>query len=372
MIRLLSLCALAPTAALADVPQVMTDFAPIHSLTAQVMGDLGTPDVLLPPGADPHDFALRPSDAANLGEAEVLIWTGPSLTPWLTDLIDTLAPNATQVALLDVAGWDTLPIRDIQKFVVPAAEDDHDHGDHDDHKDEHDHGHDDHAHDDHGHDAHGHDAHAHDDHGHDEHAHDDHAHDDHAHDDHGHDDHAHGHDHDHDHGDFDPHAWLDPAVAQVWLAAIADQLGTADPDNAATYTANAEAAIARLTALDAELAEQLAPFAGLAYILPHDGYQYFEARYGLTAAGAISGIDARTPGPAQVASLRDQMADSQIVCVFSDAEIGDRWATVVTEGTEARTAQIDGVGAGLDSGPELYEALLRRLADDFATCLGDA
>jgi len=161
-------------------------------------------------------------------------------------------------------------------------------------------------------------------------------------------------------------------VAQVWLAAIADQLGTADPDNAATYAANADAAIARLTALDAELAAQLAPFAGLAYILPHDGYQYFEARYGLTAAGAIAGIDARTPGPAQVASLRDQMADSNIACVFSDAEIGDRWATVVTEGTGANTAQIDGVGAGLDGGPALYEVLMRRLADDFATCLGGA
>lgn len=331
MIRFLSLCALAPTAAFAQVPQVMTDFAPVHSLTAQVMGDLGVPDVLLPAGADPHDYAMRPSDAANLGAADLVFWTGPSLTPWLTDLLDTLAPSAAQVALLDVTGWDTLPVRDIQQFVLPAAEDDHGHDDHDSHDDHKD-------------------------------GHDDHGHDDHAHDDHGHD----------DHGDFDPHAWLDPAVAQVWLAAIADQLGTADPDNAATYTANADAAIARLTALDAELATQLAPFAGLAYILPHDGYQYFEARYGLTAAGAIAGIDARTPGPAQVASLRDQMADSNIVCVFSDAEIGDRWATVVTEGTGANTAQIDGVGAGLDGGPALYEALLRRLADDFATCLGGA
>ena len=318
MIRFLSLCALAPTAVFAQVPQVMTDFAPVHSLTAQVMGDLGAPDVLLPAGADPHDYAMRPSDAANLGAADLVFWTGPSLTPWLSDLLDTLAPNAAQVALLDVTGWDTLPVRDIQQFVLPAAEDDHGHDDHEDHEDEHDN--------------------------------------------HGHDDHA----------DFDPHAWLDPAVAQVWLAAIADQLGTADPDNAATYTANADAAIARLTALDAELATQLAPFAGLAYILPHDGYQYFEARYGLTAAGAIAGIDARTPGPAQVASLRDQMADSNIVCVFSDAEIGDRWATVVTEGTGAHTAQIDGVGAGLDGGPALYEALLRRLADDFAACLGGA
>ncbi|WP_322893855.1 MULTISPECIES: zinc ABC transporter substrate-binding protein [unclassified Yoonia] len=338
MIRLLSLCALAPVTAFAEVPQVMTDFAPIHSLTAQVMGDLGTPDVLLPPGADPHDFALTPSDAGNLGATDLLIWTGPSLTPWLTDMIATLAPQATQLTLLDAAGWDALPVRDMQTFTLAAAE-------------EHGHDHDEHEHDDHEHD---HDHADHDDHGHDDH--DDHAHDD----------------HDHDHGDFDPHAWLDPSIAQVWVAAIADQLSAADPDNGATYASNADAAITRLAALDTELAAQLAPLAGRAYVLPHDGYQYFETRYGLTAAGAISGIDARTPGPAQIASLRDQMAESEIVCVFSDAEIGDRWATVVTESTGARTAQIDGIGAGLDGGPDLYEAMLRRLADEFTACLGDA
>ena len=341
MIRLLSLCALAPAAAFAEVPRVMTDFAPVHSLTAQVMGDLGTPDLLLPPGADPHDFALRPSDAGNLGQADLLIWTGPGLTPWLTDTIATLAPQAAQLTLLDVPGWATLPIRDIQTFAVPEAEDAHDDHAHDDH--------DDHAHDDHSHDDHGHDAHGHDDH-----------------------DHSHDHDHDHDHGDFDPHAWLDPTIAQVWVAAIADQLSTADPDNAATYASNADAAIARLAALDTALAAQMAPLAGRAYILPHDGYQYFETRYGLTAAGAISGIDARTPGPAQIASLRDQMAASDIVCVFSDAEIGERWATVVTEGTGAHMARIDGVGLDLDSGADLYAALVQRLADDFSACLGDA
>jgi len=73
MIRLLPAAMILPLPALADVPRVMTDIAPIHSLTAQVMGDLGTPDLLLPPGADPHDFALRPSDAAALGNADIVI-----------------------------------------------------------------------------------------------------------------------------------------------------------------------------------------------------------------------------------------------------------------------------------------------------------
>ncbi len=306
-----TLCLL-PSIGFADVPRVMTDIAPIHSLTAQVMGDLGTPDLLLPPGADPHDFALRPSDAQALGAADLVIWVGHGLTPWLEEPLTTLAPQAARLELLEAPGWDPLEVRD--------------------HK----------AHDDHGDD--------HDEHGHD-------------------DEHDHDHDHGHDHGEFDPHAWVDPAIARVWLAVIADQLATADPENAAIYAENAANATNVLAALEQRLAADLAPVADRAYILPHDGYQYFEARFGLTASGAIAGIDARDPGPAQVATLREQMAEDGVACVFSDAEIGDGWATLVIEGTDAKTAQIDAVGAGLDAGPGLYAEMLNRLGTAFSTCL---
>lgn len=344
MIRLLATTALIPAAAMADVPRVMTDIAPIHSLTAQVMGDLGTPDVLLPPGADPHDFALRPSDAERMGEASIVFWVGEGLTPWLAEPLETLAPSAVHISLLETEGWEKLDIRE-----------------HDDHA--HDEDHDDHAHDD------DHDDHAHDE-DHDEHAHDE-DHDDHAHDDHDedkHDDHAH--DHAHDHGDFDPHGWLDPSVAQVWVAAIASELTEADPENAAIYAANAEATSAALDELEAQLAEKLVGLEGRGYVLPHDGYQYFEARFGLTAQAAIAGIDARNPGPAQIAEIREQMESANVVCVFSDTSISDRWATVITEGTDAKTLPIDGVGAGLELGPDLHAQLLARLATQFADCVG--
>ncbi len=357
MIRFALPAALIPFAAHADVPRVMTDIDPIHSLTAQVMGDLGTPDVLLPPGADPHDFALRPSDAAALGDADIVFWVGEGLTPWLAEPLETLAAGAAHISLLEVEGWTKLDIRE-------AGHHDHGHEDHDDHGHDDEHGHDDH--DDHGHDDHKDDEHGHDDHGHDDHGHDDHGHDDHkdeAQDDHGHDDHA------HDHGDFDPHAWTDPQVAQVWVAAIAAALSDADPENAATYAANAKEAITGLAALDAEIASSLDGLSDRAYVLPHDGYQYFEVRYGLTAQASISGSDARTPGPAQIAEIREELAENNVVCVFSDAEIGENWANLIIEGTDVRTAQIDAVGVGLDLGPDLYADLMIRLSNQFVTCL---
>lgn len=96
-----------PCAALADVPKVVADFGPIHSLTSQVMGDLGSPSLLLEKGGDPHDFQLKPSQAQILSDAEIIFWDGPELMPALGDAIASLATGAKSVPLLKVGGGKT-------------------------------------------------------------------------------------------------------------------------------------------------------------------------------------------------------------------------------------------------------------------------
>ncbi len=313
--------------AFADAPRVMTDIAPVHSLVARVMDGVGSPDLLLPPGASPHDFALRPSDAARLAQADIVVWVGHGLTPWLEGPLDTLATQAQSLELLDTDGWDKLALREDPAFDThddDHAADDGDHAAHDDAD---------------GDDPETADAAAHD------------------------------HDHDHDHGDFDPHAWLDPAIAAVWLDHIATALAAADPDNAETYRANAAAARAEYTALRAATAARLAPLAGRRFIVPHDGYQYFEVAFGLPASGAIALSDAATPGPARIAALRDLIATQDIVCVLSDPQTSEGWATTLREGTTVRTALADPVGGALAAGPGLYPALITSMADAFVDCL---
>ncbi|MEC8960858.1 MAG: zinc transporter, partial [Pseudomonadota bacterium] len=48
----------------ADVPQVTTDIPVTHSLVTRVMAGIGTPDLIVNRGASPHDYSLRPSNAA--------------------------------------------------------------------------------------------------------------------------------------------------------------------------------------------------------------------------------------------------------------------------------------------------------------------
>ena len=355
-------------AAFGDVPDVVADIAPVHSLVARVMDGVGSPELILPQEASPHGFALRPSQASALQNAELVFWVGEGLTPWLGEALDTLAPDATAVELMEVEDTFLLPIR------VGATFEAHDH---DDHKDDHDahEDHDDHdEHDEHGHDEDGHDDHDHEEHGHGEEGHeeDGHAdHDDHADHDAHEEDHAdaHGGDHEgHDHSGMDPHAWLDPLNAANWARAIAEELAQADPENASTYRANADELVAELGSLTADLNAAISANPPAGFVVFHDAYQYFETRFGFAPLGAISVPDASAPSAGRVAEVRARITELGGTCVFAEPQFDPRIVATVTEGTEAGTAVIDPLGSTLDLGPALYPQLIRNMAQSFQSC----
>lgn len=363
----------AATGAVADVPKVAVDIAPVHSIVSAVMGDLGTPDLVIPAGASPHDHALRPSEARALDQADVVVWMGHALAPWLEGPVENLAGEAVVVELLEHPQTILLDVREGATFGAH----DHDHGDHDDHEevaaDAHDHD----DHDDHGHEEVAADAHDHDDHGHEEHAdahdHDDHDHaahgedkhaDAHDHDDHGHEDHADGHDHAHE--GADPHAWLDPENAIIWAGAIAELLGEQDPENAETYTANAQAFQADIEALKGEVAATLDPIKGRPFVVFHDAYHYFEDRFGIEAVGSISASDAVSPSAGRVAELREKIAELEAVCALTEPQYN--LGIVDAIGT-TQLGEIDPLGVSLDLGAGLYRDLLSNMAASLSECL---
>ncbi|WP_460275021.1 zinc ABC transporter substrate-binding protein [Celeribacter sp. ULVN23_4] len=357
-VTLLASAQFAAVAAHAEVPNVVTDMAPIDSLVAQVMGDLGTSTQLMPQGASPHGYSMRPSEAKALQSADIVFWTGPALEPWLDEMIDEVAGDAHSIPLALSEGTTTLATREGATFERHV----HDHDEHDHDADEDDHDHDEHAeHDDHGHDDHDHDAHD-DDHDHDE------AHD-HDHHDHDHDEHA---DHDdHDHHGADPHAWLDPMNARAWLGVIAEELSEHDPENAATYAANAAAAQDALDVKIAEIQGEMEPLADLKFIVFHDAYQYFENRFGLQAAGSISLSDATAPSPARVKEIQDKIKEIGVDCVFSEPQFNAGLINTVLDGSDAKSGVIDPLGVGLTAGAGFYGELMDEVAGAFEACAAE-
>ncbi|MGF6592683.1 zinc ABC transporter substrate-binding protein [Pseudomonas sp. 2835] len=63
--------------------RVLTSIKPLQQIAAAVQDGVGTPEVLLPPGASPHHYALRPSDVRRVGDVELLYWIGPDMEGFL-------------------------------------------------------------------------------------------------------------------------------------------------------------------------------------------------------------------------------------------------------------------------------------------------
>jgi len=312
---LLSLCLTAAWLAgpaYADRPRVAVDIAPIHSLVAQVMEGIGMPDLIIQPGATPHEYSLRPSEAAALQSADLVFWIGPDLTPWLEEAIETLAPAADLTTLMDIDGTVQLEFREDAVF---EAHDHSDHADEDDHDD----------------------------------------HDDHA--DHG------------DHAGHDPHAWLSPKNAMTWLEVIAGRLSAVDPVNSDAYVANAASGRAVIEALMDEVDATLDPVRGRAFIVFHDAYQYFETDFDVSASGAISISDASDPSPARIAEIRGQIAEQGVDCVLAEPQFNPGLVATVLRGSDAQMGIVDPLGADLELGAELYPQLIRNLSNALAECL---
>lgn len=291
-------------AAWADPPRVVADIAPVHSLVAMVMDGVASPDLLITQGTSPHDFALRPSQAQLLQDAELVVRVSTDLTPWLQKPLDTLAAEAEVLTLIEAPGT----VRHIFRSDAHDEDAEH-HGVGDD-----------------------------------------------------------THEHVHDPSAVDPHAWLDPENGAIWLGAIAEQLATLDPENAERYHANAMQARAGIEALKAEIAATLAPVKDRAFVTFHDAFQYFDVRFGLNFTGALSRSDAADPSPAQVADLRARLAAGDIRCAYREPQFNDRLLRAAAEGMDMHVGVLDPLGSALEPGPELYPQLLRAMAESLAAC----
>jgi zinc transport system substrate-binding protein len=286
--------------AVAEVPRVVTDIPPVQALVAQVMGDLGQPALLLEKGADEHDFQLRPSQMQSIVDANLVVWIGPELTPWL-DRALTTAGHGAGLVLLDAP--------ETQRLAYAAHDAEAEHAEE--------------------HDA---EAHAHD--------------------------------------GTDPHAWMDPSNAAVWAGLIAGELARLDPEHAAIYAANAGAAQARIAAMDAEIAAELAPVKARNFVTFHAAYGYFTTHYGLTRAASLALGDASAPGAAKLAELQAQMQAGDFVCAFPEIQHDPALLAQLTDGSAVKLgAALDPVGSSLDFGPGAYEALMRGIAATLVDCL---
>lgn len=174
---------------------------------------------------------------------------------------------------------------------------------------------------------------------------------------------------DHDHGPTDPHLWLDPANAIAMTQTIEKTLSAADPAHAQRYRANAVREIALIKQTDDGIRATVARVRGKPYLVFHDAYQYFERRYGLKPAGAITVAPDRPVGPRRIVELRALVARRWAVCLFREPQFPPKLVDTVRENSSIRIGVLDPLGADQSPGPAQYPTILRALAQSLAHCL---
>ncbi len=177
-------------------------------------------------------------------------------------------------------------------------------------------------------------------------------------------DHAHSHDHQKDEHGHDPHAWLEPKNAMIWLDEIARVMSEADPANAQAYAANA---IAGRADISARIPSSLSG-TSTKHAVYHDAYQYFEASLGLGAPIMISTSDASAPGAAHLQEVKDRFAEEDINCLFAEPGYSKPLAERLVEGVNIRIIELDPLGSEFEMGPNLYSDILEAMASAFESC----
>ncbi|MEW5562180.1 zinc ABC transporter substrate-binding protein ZnuA [Enterobacter asburiae] len=284
---------------------VVASLKPLGFIASAIADGVTPTEVLLPDGASEHDYALRPSDAKRLRNADLVVWIGPEMEAFM-DKTATAFPESKKVTISMLPG--------VKPLLIKGADDD-----------EHDHDHD------HGTAEKG--------------------------------------DEDHHHGEYNMHLWLSPEIARLSAVAIHDKLVELMPQSRAKLDANLKDFEAQLAATDKQVGNELAPLKGKGYFVFHDAYGYFEKHYGMTSLGHFTVNPEIQPGAQRLHEIRTQLVEQKAACVFAEPQFRPAVVEAVARGTTVRMGTLDPLGTNIQLGKASYPAFLTQLANQYSSCL---
>jgi zinc/manganese transport system substrate-binding protein len=294
----------------ASRPTIVATTSILGDVVANVVGELATVQVLMPPGADPHDFEPSAQQAAELRTADLIVANGLLLEEGLLETIEA-------------AETDGVPVIEIAPAVDPIAfakDEEHSHDEGEEHSDE--------------------------------------------------EGEEHSDGDDHEHGDEDPHVWQDPLRMAIAAELIADAVAQATGLDATTLTARADAYAAELEALDAELVAAYGPIPAECrkLVTDHDAFGYLAARYDFEIVGTIipSGSELAEPSASELADLAATITSENVPAIFSESifptALAEALAREVGSDVALVTLYSDSLG-DQGSGADTYVSLMRTNAE---------
>ncbi len=182
---------------------------------------------------------------------------------------------------------------------------------------------------------------------------------------HAHDEHRHN-ETDHDLSKLDAHFWLDTHNADILVDAISQQIIRFDPEHRQQYQSNSQQLHHQIAQLRKNLQQSLSTIKS-PFLTYHDGYQYFEAEFGLHNAGFIAASELQ-PGARRISELKTLIKEQDIECIYYDAPTEPAILKSLQTNSKAKTAMLDPVGIFIPPGKEVWFEIMNSLNKQFINC----
>lgn len=312
------------TPTLAKSPKVVASIGPIHSIASAIMNGVGEPHLIIRPGDSAHHFHLRPSDVRALSEADHIFWIGPELEVFLTKPISALSNNHASRPLDDLHGLKKLKPRQLKEWKIEEY--------HEEENSEHSKKHSDHSE--------------------------------------KHEDHSEKHSEHSEHSEHvDMHLWMDPDNALIMAEFIATTLINSDKDNQEIYRNNLGIFTNEINSISDNINKSLKEKSSQEFLLNHDAFQYFEARYGLKSIGSVTLYHDQKPGAAHIRDLKTRIDEQDVSCFLSTAKASDALLETLFDTKPIKSVASDPLGGQFPAGRDQYLQMIRSTAEQLADCL---
>ena len=246
------------TGAAADYTVIATTSV-FADLAQLALGDNVTIETIIPAGVDVHTFEPSPADAQKLASADLIVMNGLGLDEWALSLLE--AAGKSEEDVLELAEG----IDESNAWVYLEGEE-HDEEEGEEHSEEE--------------------------------------------------------GEEHGHGGTDPHIWLDPKGAAIYVNRIAARVAAELPERAAEIESARDAGLAEIAALDEELRVGFAAVDASArkIVTFHDAFGYFARAYEIEIVGVAVEAPGQEPSAKEIAALIDAIKAAGVTSVFSEAQ----------------------------------------------------
>ncbi len=164
-----------------------------------------------------------------------------------------------------------------------------------------------------------------------------------------------------------PHVWLDPVLAKQQVANIRDGLIAANPENKATYQANATTYIQKLEKLDAEYRQSLQKYPNCTFITFHDAYPYLANRYQIKQVAVVE-IPEDQLSPTDVQKTISAVKQYKAKAIFGEPGVDNKLLKALSKDLNLTLQPLDSLESGTLDPQHYFNAMQANLKTIETAC----